>query len=139
MDEEKKLIGGSLSKCIFDIVAGNVGMAKVEKIVAGTRARDADAWKKVVNAYAEDAWASKGEEFARKCVETANALYNEGKIEQPRLSQGGRSPEDEFDRTASHWFDAVSKEPAFVDSAKHTAATVEGMRLFAKIIGKPAP
>ena len=78
------MVGLSLSHCIRDIIYGKVQEGDVEKIIAGTMARNSHEFEEVLNNYAEDYWW----EYPMKARTIAKRLYKQGKIEQPRLSGG---------------------------------------------------
>lgn len=52
------MIGLSLSKCIADIIAGNVRIENVEKIYTRTNCLSPYEWKSVIQSYKTKHWAS---------------------------------------------------------------------------------
>ena len=88
------MIGLSLSFCVRDIALGKVKLEQVERIVTGTAAATPEAWEELLAVYKEIYWSDCPEE----CERIARILYEEGKIEQPRLSG-----EEARNIAAGHW------------------------------------
>jgi len=86
---EYKLIGLSLSQCVADIIKGNAREDNVEKIIARTAVKNAADLDELINNYRNTYWADNpdlGEEIARR-------LFEENKVEQPRLLDNSPVPE----------------------------------------------
>jgi hypothetical protein len=81
------MIGLSLSFCVQQIIAGEVNIDDVDKIVAGTRAPNSEEWDNILRRYRDHYWTSNPEEGER----VARQLIASGKVEQPRVTEG-RSP-----------------------------------------------
>jgi hypothetical protein len=75
-------IGLSLSRCIYDIVAGTVNEADVVVIITNTCARDEVVFERLVQSYSMSAWRTMKPEV---CHMVAWRLYRAGKIIQPRV------------------------------------------------------
>lgn len=76
------MIGYSLSFCVSDICRGVVSLASVEKIITSTCASNDDEWNKLISRYSEVYWRS----YPNLAIFIANKLRDEGKIEQPLLT-----------------------------------------------------
>ena len=63
---KRALIGFSLSSCVFDILLGNVDIAEVQAIVAGTMF---DSPEHAVEIYGKSTWAKFPKEECLKCVQ----------------------------------------------------------------------
>ena len=87
-------VGFSASRCIYDIVEGLVSLDEVVSITTGTSCETKEHWMEAINAYVKiadifDTRSLNGCDY-EKVIETANALWDAGKIHQPRLVGGGR-------------------------------------------------
>jgi hypothetical protein len=93
-------IGFSFGRCIRDIVNDQVALEDVAFIIAATMVRDEEAMLEVVDEYLwrNDYLAGLD---ATRCKEVALALWNEGKILQPRLQNLHRHKQPE----TSIWVD----------------------------------
>jgi hypothetical protein len=95
------MIGLSVSFCIREIAAGQVVIADVEKIVAGTNASTPEGWEKI---YRGSYWRDDPD----KCEQILRKLLAEGKIQQPRVS-GGQPPLLATDRGLIKWVNSESE------------------------------
>jgi hypothetical protein len=75
------MIGLSLSLCVFDIASGYVKYDDVEKIIAGTKIESESDLEEVLDHYSQVLWA----DFPEKACEIARRLWNENKVDQPRI------------------------------------------------------
>jgi hypothetical protein len=82
------MIGISVSGCIRDIVAGQVKIEEVERIIAGTSCGNQAAWDCVIRDYRKSYWRENPDEGERILWQ----LIAEGKILQPRLENKNRYP-----------------------------------------------
>lgn len=83
------IIGLSLSRCIREILRGNVFVEDVAKIIAGTHAPTLDAFRRlVVEPYKKKYWQDDPVEAERIVMQ----LYRDGKIHQPRLKNNAHYP-----------------------------------------------
>ena len=82
------MIGLSVSRCIRAILEGEVRLEDVEKIIAGIRASDEEAWDFVIREYRERHWDLDPDGGEEICCQ----LIAKGKIEQPRLQDNWRLP-----------------------------------------------
>ncbi len=78
------MIGLSASFCICDIVEGKVLLGSVKKIVTGLEAPTPEILEEVVRSYRQSYWI----EYPDKAERVFRHLLAEGKIEQPRVTQG---------------------------------------------------
>ena len=100
------MIGLSVSFCVSDIVAGKVALDKVEKIVAGTKLPDSEAWERCIKTYRESYWRKNPDQAER----ILRQLLAEGKIYQPALDpENGRRPHLASDNGIIHWVNAESE------------------------------
>ena len=84
---EKKKIGFSLSKCIQDIVEGEVAIEQVSMIVTGTNAKTKEDWRKILGSYLRVYW----RKYPLRALRIFFQLKNSGRITQPR-TEGGEGP-----------------------------------------------
>lgn len=73
-------IGLSMPYCVRDIAKGEVPIEKVYKIIAGTKIENTNDWDTVINQYTAFSWKD-----VSNAVETAEEIYESGKLIQPRL------------------------------------------------------
>ena len=103
---DKSMIGLSVSFCVRDIVVGKMALDQVEKIVAGTKLPDVEAWERCIKMYRESYW----RENPDQCEQTLRQLLAEGKIYQPALDpENGRRPHLATDKGIIHWVNAESE------------------------------
>jgi hypothetical protein len=77
--------GRSLSFCVKDILSGKVSINEVGKIVTSTACKNAKDWKELIALYSQTYW----NDFSSLEIENVmTQLISDGKIEQPRLSNG---------------------------------------------------
>jgi len=76
------VIGLSLSFCVRDIANGVIPLEQVEKIVAATAAPTPAVWEELLESYKETYW----DENPVECERIARYFWDNGKLEQPRLS-----------------------------------------------------
>lgn len=75
-------IGFSLSLCVADMMRRRIKVEHVDKIIAATSCNYPDDFPRLVEQYRKSYWSDNpdlGEEIARQ-------LFEEGKVEQPRLA-----------------------------------------------------
>ncbi len=89
------IIGLSLSFCVADIINGLINRDSVDYIIAGTRIRNGEEFKEVLDKYAPLYW-SEDPELGK---EIATVFYNRGMVLQPRII-GGKAPHI---ANSSHW------------------------------------
>jgi hypothetical protein len=77
---EQSLVGNSLSRCIRDILSGEVNKEQVKKIITGTRAPTRENFETIANGYDKTSWSDNG-----KGKTLALEFYNADKIKQPLL------------------------------------------------------
>jgi len=80
-----KLVGLSLSSCIYDILRGEVAIESVIKIITGTRIISCGDVAKVIDQYADTYWFGHNKQLCREIVEY---FLFRGVIRQPRLTDG---------------------------------------------------
>lgn len=80
-------IGLSLSFCVSDIINGLVDKYDVAYIIAGTRIRNNEEFKNVLDTYSGIYWNENPEEGKK----IATDFYNSGRLLQPRIL-GGEPP-----------------------------------------------
>ena len=106
-----KVIGLSFENCVAELADGKHSYDDVVKVWANTRAADAAAWVRVIAYYADGScWANRKEHpivmhpirkdevlmpavvgddtRLGRCVDIANRLVADGKVTQPRLTDG---------------------------------------------------
>lgn len=91
------MIGTSVSLCIGAMARGEVDPETVEKIISGTACYKPEHWDSAARVYRLEYWngvENEAEALLRKFI-------REGRIEQPRLTQG-RMP----DRKAKLWVES---------------------------------
>jgi hypothetical protein len=88
-----KYVGLSLSFCVRDIMEGKIDEDRVMTIIAGTKFKDYEGWKRVIEVYSKTYWKSNP-----VATEIANRLMVQGKIVQPRLQE-----QDTPTLTGGHW------------------------------------
>ena len=96
----KGKIGLSLSMCISEMVRENIDYSKVEKIISGTSAHDKQEFLDILEHYGKTCW--KG--FEQKATILAWRFWQDGKIEQPRLTTGAY-----YSIADGKWTDDASK------------------------------
>jgi hypothetical protein len=115
----KKLIGLSLRQCCQDMAMGKVDPRQVKKIISRTSIRTPKSMEEVISTYQLFDWghdkpesfaggitvrtlshAKGGKEIAEKAGKIFRQMFAEGKVEQPRLTEG-RCPD--LEATGSHW------------------------------------
>lgn len=134
---QQKLIGGSLSRCIPDIARGEVNYSQIEMIRSGpatarskgTAYKTEEQFAAGLERYAATAWdyGTTDEErlaFAARCKEIAWRLYREGKFHQLRLT----GENDGLDREKNHWFDAETEQPVTISHHSERQAWRMGWR-----------
>lgn len=83
------MIGLSLSRCIDEVLRGNIFIEDVDKIITGTCAPTLDAFRRlVVEPYKKKCW----QEDPVQAESIAMRLYHDGKIYQPRLKNNAHFP-----------------------------------------------
>lgn len=85
LEDQQMKIGFSLGRCIRDIVLEKVDIDDVLVIVTRTHARDLSVIIEIVDEYQYEPTYLKGLDLER-CKTVATALWNGGKIHQPRLN-----------------------------------------------------
>ena len=135
----QQVIGASLSKCVFDIVAGHVALEDVDTIFSRTAAENDDVWDVVLDEYGRTAWWSgktdvEALDFSNQCTQLARQLIKMNKVVQPRLQQGFRAVSEGLNRQASHWFDAATKEPVVSKTFEGTARGTEFARMAGTVL-----
>ena len=80
-----KLVGLSLSSCIYDILKGKVAIESVVKIITGTRIACGSDLDKVIDQYVDTYWSGHNKQL---CLELVEYFLFRGMIEQPRLTNG---------------------------------------------------
>ena len=90
------MIGLSLSFCIQDIINGVVRFEDVDRLVCGTKFKDAHALESVIDSYTIG-YSYENPELGRSL---ARLFYCQGKIEQPRLN--GEAPYAVY-ASVGHW------------------------------------
>lgn len=98
--EKVKLVGLSLSGCIYDILRGEVALESVVKIVTGTRIVSGSDLDTVINQYADTYWLGHNRQL---CLELVEYFLFRGMIEQPRLTKGCVFTDKQADGT--NWVD----------------------------------
>lgn len=84
-----KVIGFTLSGCIFDIARGAVREEDVYRIYTGTRAKTSEGMEGVIAAYKKDTWNSIPGATAEQAEAICRRLLAAGKIVQP-MTEGKR-------------------------------------------------
>jgi hypothetical protein len=79
-NQNLRLEGLSLSRCIADIIQGRVQPVQVAKISSSIVAQDRDAFAGLAESYRTRYWGGE-----QRAVDLALEFYDSGKIEQPRL------------------------------------------------------
>lgn len=122
-------IGYSFSRCVADIAGGRVPYDDVEKIIARTAAETPEAIAVLIDDYAASAWI----DFPEQAREIAQRLFDEGKVDQPRLRGEPFSLKGEF-----HWEDAETKQAFTTPEMEERAEVLETDRILHALFGTPA-
>ena len=83
--DKVKLVGLSLSSCIYDILKGKVAIESVVKIITGTRIACNSDLDIVIDQYVDTYWSGHNRQL---CLELVEYFLFRGIIEQPRLTNG---------------------------------------------------
>ena len=100
------MIGLDLGGCVIDLIRGDVALADVEYIVAGTCAGSAEEWQEILDYYSGYPWKDFPEEARRLALQ----LIEEGLVVQSRL-ENGLSP----DVSKGFWIEDASEITYFQD------------------------
>lgn len=99
-----KKIGTSLSKCILSIAKGEISEDDVLHIVAGTRCRDWESWRRVLQDYKKEVWTQDGVD-PEHAYNIAIWLIGSGRVSQPRLIKHYHFPIT----NGQIWFDTMDQ------------------------------
>lgn len=103
-------IGQSLSRCVRDILDGNVAIEDVFVIITRTRVPTREGLRQVMEEYQWRGGPTSLSEYdIEKVMEVTYKLWDEGKVHQPRLYDGGW----QFEGLAQDvWLD-ITPQPTF--------------------------
>src|SRR5687768_9183289 len=108
----KDVVGLSLSFCVSEICRGNMAMDDVTKIVAGTAIPDVGA---IIQNYKDAYW----RDYPEKAEQVVRQLWEEGRIEQPRLSGMEGYPSHGHNIADGNWLDTkAGKQFKLVDGQR---------------------
>ena len=82
IQNEPRLIGLSLSRCIRDVILNKISVEQIKRIIARTRCESPKDWDEVIEVY-KDAYWEYDPERAERITRNLLAL---NKIQQPRLT-----------------------------------------------------